>query len=409
MNIENDILQDAMLKSDGARQRTLMVGCAALILIGTIAFFIGIAGSQSERAWQAYLVNFVFWTGMAFGAVLLSAILTMTNARWGRPIKRLAEAPGAFLPVSFFLFWVLYFGREKIFPWIHEPVHHKEAWLNTGFLFTRDGMGLLILTALSTALLYYSVRGDAKVMKEGADNPLETERGMRAQSLISPVFAILYALILTLIAFDLIMSLDPHWISTLFGAYYFMSSFYTGLAAIIILSALSVRTMGLEKFVGSKQFHDLGKLLFGFCVVTGDFFYAQFLVIWYGNLPEETHYVILRVHESPWKYLAWTVLIVSFVFPFIVLISRKVKMRPLLMMVLCSIILVGMWLERFLLVAPSIWRGERMPLGFIELFITAGFLGIMVLCLLLFFRKYPMLPVSDPFFHELMNTAEAGE
>jgi Ni/Fe-hydrogenase subunit HybB-like protein len=386
-----------------------MIGCAVLILIGTIAFFIGIAGSQPERAWQAYLVNFVFWTGMAFGAVLLSAILTMTNARWGRPIKRLAEAPGAFLPVSFLLFWVLYFGREKIFPWIHEPVHHKEAWLNTGFLFTRDGVGLLILTALSMAIIHYSVRGDSRAMSEGVDSPVETERNLRVQSLLSPIFAILYALILTLIAFDLIMSLDPHWISTLFGAYYFMGSFYTGLAAVIILSALSVRTMGLDRFVGSKQFHDLGKLLFGFCVVTGDFFYAQFLVIWYGNLPEETHYVILRVNASPWKYLAWTVLIVSFVFPFIVLISRKVKMRPLLMMVLCSIILVGMWLERFLLVAPSIWRGERMPLGFMELFITAGFSGIMALCLLLFFRKYPMLPVSDPFFHELMNTPEAGE
>ncbi len=115
-----------------------------------------------------------------------------------------------------------------------------------------------------------------------------------------------------------------------------------------------------------RQFHDLGKLLLGFCVVTGDFFFSQFLVIWYGNLPEEAQYVIFRVRNTPWQSLAWTVLIVCFALPFVILLSRKIKMKPRAMVMLGIIILIGMWLERLLLIAPSLWKGEQLPLGMTE-------------------------------------------
>ena len=97
-----------------------------LAFIGGAAFWIGVSGSQAERAWQVFLVNYLFWSGLAFGTVLFSAALIMTNARWGRPLKRLAEAPAAFLPVAFLLFWVLFLGREQLFPWIHEPLPAKK-------------------------------------------------------------------------------------------------------------------------------------------------------------------------------------------------------------------------------------------------------------------------------------------
>ena len=117
--------------------------------------------------------------------------------------------------------------------------------------------------------------------------------------------------------------------------------------------------MGLEHFIQAKHFHDLGNLLLAFCLVTGDFFYSQFLVIWYGNLPNETRYVLLRVRESPWDLLAWTVLFVCFAIPFVVLLSRKVKRKPASMMTLGIIILIGMWLERFLLLSPR--SGKKAP------------------------------------------------
>lgn len=376
----------------------------ALVFAGATAFMMGVLGSEPTRAWQAYLVNFVFWTGLAFGTVLLSAILTMTNAKWGRPIKRLAEAPCSFLPVSVLLFAVLFLGKETIFPWIHHPSHHNQAWLTPGFLFLRNGIGLLLLTGVSIAMTYHSVKRDLKTLSGPAPrNPSADDSHGRALAFLSPVFTFLYAVVLTLIAIDLIMSLDPGWVSTLFGAYYFIGSFYTGLAAVTILAAIAVKSMGLRHFILPKQFHDLGKLLLAFCIVTGDFFYVQFLVIWYGNLPEETRYVILRVRETPWESLAWAVLLVCFVLPFVVLLLRRIKLKPALMMSLSVLILIGMWLERFLLVAPSLWQGKQMPLGPTELLITAGFLGVMAMCLLGFFQRFPPLPVGDPLFQDFLE------
>jgi hypothetical protein len=388
--------------------RALKILAWALFLAGT-AVFIGFAGgSQPRRAWQIYLSNYVFFTGLSFGAVLFVAVLNMTNAVWGRPLKRLAESLGAFIPVSFALFWVLYFGKDVIFPWVTHPVHGKEFWLNVSFLFARDGAGLLVLGGAAMALLYQSLRpSDHFPERMGPRAVLEeSDPGWRREIVLSPVFGILYAVVLSLLAFDLIMSLDPHWVSTLFGAYYFIGSFYTALAAILFLAALGRKRLGLEKFILPKHFHDLGKLLLGFCLITGDFFYSQFLVIWYGNLPEETRYVILRVRETGWEPIAWAVLICSFAAPFVVLLSRKIKILPAAMMGLTGLILAGMWLERFLLVAPSLWKGKGVPFGFVEIAVTAGFLGVFGLCVIFFLQKFPLLPFSDPLFRKGLEGGE---
>jgi Ni/Fe-hydrogenase subunit HybB-like protein len=385
--------------------RWLIVFFWVFFFLGAAVFIGSVGGSQSQRAWQAYLINFVFFTGLSFGAVLFVAVLNMTNAVWGRPLKRLAESLGAFVPVSFVLFWVLYFGKDWIFPWIAHPVHGKEVWLNASFLFARNGLGLFVLSGTALALLHQSLRRGENIT--GQMNPAAFPEGpnpsWRRQVLLSPIFGILYAVVLSLFAFDLIMSLDPHWFSTLFGAYYFIGSFYSALAAILFLAALGRKSLGLEKFILPRHFHDLGKLLLGFCLITGDFFYSQFLVIWYGNLPEETRYVILRVRETNWEPVAWTVLILSFAIPFVVLLSQKIKMIPAAMLALAALILGGMWLERFLLVVPSLWKENFFPFGVVEIAITAGFLGVFALCVIFFLQKFPLLPFSDPLFRKAIE------
>jgi len=388
--------------------RVWMILFAVLALAGAAAFLLGISGPQSLRAWQAYLVNYVFWTGLSFGAVLFVAVLNMTDARWGRSLKRLAEGLGAFLPASFLLFWFLYFGREEVFPWVSVPVPEKAGWLNVGFLFARDGAGLLLLILLSMALIFYSVKADREFLNRPAGGA-DPAGPWRVQRVLSPVFGILYAFILSLLAFDLIMSLDPHWYSTLFGAYYFMSSFYAALAALVLVSHLFRKTHGLQEYIHPHHLHDLGKLLFAFCLFTGYLFYVQFLVIWYGNLPEETKYIILRVRFSPWEPMGWTVLGMIFILPFLVLLRRKWKMNPAVMIPVSLVVLGGMWLERFILVAPSLWKGKSLPLGLMEIFITAGFFGIMALSLAIFLQRAPLLPVSDPFFREAMQPHEEKE
>ena len=414
MKSKDEIYEEMMNAGLRERKNTSIMVFTSLIVIGAVAFLIGIFGPNAERAWQSYLINFLFWSGLAFGTVLFSAIITMTKARWGRPLKRLAEAPAAFLPVAFILFWVLYFGKEMLFPWIREPIPEKAGWLNSGFLFARDGASLLALTIIAVALVYHSVRRDLRLPLSRKSSPeaqqvKPDDDAGNPQSFLSVIFGILYAVVLSLVAFDLVMSLSPHWYSTLFGAYFFIGSFYTGLAGLIILSTLSLKGLGLDKFINGEHFHDLGNLLLGFCLMTGDFFYAQFFVIWYGNIPEETRYVIMRVRPAPWGTLAWAVLVVCFVLPFILLLSRKVKTSPIGMAILSGVVLVGMWFERLLLVAPSLWKGAEMPFGLIEVMITAGFFGIMALCILLFIRRFPVLPVSDPVFRESVELAHAGD
>jgi Polysulphide reductase, NrfD len=390
--------------------RGWMILFAVLALAGAAAFLMGIGGPQSLRAWQAYLVNYIFWTGLSFGGVLFAAVLNMTDARWGRSLKRLAEGLGAFLPASFLLFWVLYPGREEIFPWIREPSRERAGWLSVDFLFARNGAGLLLLTLLSMTLISYSVKADRQFINRppGTADPAGG-KPWKAQRVLSPIIGILYAFILSLLAFDLIMSLDPHWYSTLFGAYYFMSSFFAGLAALVFVSHLLRRAPGLQEYIHPHHLHDLGKLLFAFCLFTGYLFYVQFLVIWYGNLPEETKYIILRIRFTPWEPLAWTVLGMIFILPFLILLRRKWKMNPAIMIPVSLVVLAGMWLERFILVAPSLWKEKSLPLGLMEVLITAGFFGIMALSLALFLQRAPLLPVSDPFFREAMQPHEEKE
>lgn len=382
-----------------------------LLLTGMVSFFYGIAGPDRQRTWQVYLINFLFWSGIAFSATVFVAILNITNARWGRPLKRLAEALGAFTPVAFLLFWVLYFGSESIFPWVRDPVQGRESWLNTVSLFTRNGIGLFLLTGVSVALIYCSVRGDLKQIsrqtgsgREGPPEEPSNDPFWHAQVILSPISAILFCFVFSLVAFDLVMSLDPHWTSTLFGGYYFIGSFYSGLAALTLLSGLSYRPGGiateLKKILRPRHLHDLGKLLFGFCLMTGYLFYTQFLVIWYGNIPEETHYLIQRLYRMPWKTLSVIILLMAFGVPFILLLIRRIKMKPEALIPLSVLILAGMWLERFLLVVPSLSKGQGVPLGLTEVLITGGFVGAMGLTAGLFLKTFSFFPLSDPLFQE---------
>jgi len=381
----------------------------ALVLLGAVSMLAGVNGSTPQRAWLAYLVNLVFWTGLAAGSLLFSVILTLTHAHWGRALKRLAESVSSFLPVSLLLLAGLYPGRRLLFTWIEHPIPEKAAWLNADFLFVRDEIGLLLLSLTGAALLYLSLRRDQRWVA-GAGGPVAAQGDEAKAVVFANIYGILYFLVLSLLAFDLIMSLDPTWYSTLFGAYYLVSAFYTALALLFILALLAVRYLDLSSFITPTHFQKLGKLMIGFCLMTSDFFYTQFLVMWYGNLPEETGYLIKRIRFEPWHTLSWVVLCAGFIIPFVLLLSSRIKRKGTAMLALCGLIVVGMWLERFLLVVPSVWPGTELPIGISELAITGGFLGLIGLCVTTFLRFFPVLPVADPLFlHHLELTAHEEE
>jgi Ni/Fe-hydrogenase subunit HybB-like protein len=201
-----------------------------------------------------------------------------------------------------------------------------------------------------------------------------------------------FALVLSLIGYDLVMAADPHWYSTLFGAYSFAKAIYMGLGALIILAAVLQLRPGNGFEIPASHFHDVGKLFFAFCLVWADFFYAQLVVIWYGNISEETTYIIERVMTAPWNILAWVVFIVCFIVPFLVLLNKKVKTLPRFMMVFCGVIIAGMWLEHLLLLGPALnHHATSIPLGITDVLITMGFFGLMAFAVSGYLKQFPEL------------------
>jgi len=372
-----------------------------LVIIGIITFILGLTGQHPERAWQAYLINFLLWSGVAQGAVLFSTVMHMTKARWSGPLAGLSESFAAFFPLSLILFLLLFLGRTHIFPWLHVDLHGKEIWLNLPFLFWRDFCGLLILYLLGFAYLYNALqlkfdpnRQSGRIRKYVHNgcrrNSRDSERIKSRMTIWGSLYILAFAIVLCLIGYDLIMSMDPHWISTLFGAYHFVKAFYVGLGALIILASILYLKNRESSGLCESHFHDIGKLFFAFCLLWADFFYVQLTVIWYGNISEETHFVIVRTMLQPWKSLAWTVFILSFIIPFVILISQKVKTKPVFMMILCTVVIVGMWLEHLLLLGPSLsHQTGTLPLSFSDVLISLGFLGLLVISLNLFMRTFP--------------------
>jgi hypothetical protein len=373
------------------------------ILIGLGAFIFQMVGPHPERAWQAYLINFLFWSAVAQGGLLFSVVMHLTRARWSQAMQNLAESFAAFFPLSLGLFLILFLGKDYLFPWLHHGFHGQKSWLNLPFLFTRDLVGLLILYGLGLAYLYYALRVKIapgpfqgrlrRILLRGrTGSDQEIQKCKSRMSVLSVLYVLFYAFVLTLIAYDLIMSMEPPWYSTLFGPYAFAKSFYVGLAALMILSAIVHLSRGKRSGLSPSHFHDLGKLMFAFCLLWADFFYVQLLIMWYGNLPEEVGYVIHRTVISPWNVLAWTVFIVSFVIPFLILLNQKVKTKPVIMIGLCSVIIAGLWLEHLLLVGPSLTpQAQSLPLGTAEGLIALGFFGLLAFAVTLFLRFFPDL------------------
>ncbi|KPJ78036.1 MAG: hypothetical protein AMJ54_05585 [Deltaproteobacteria bacterium SG8_13] len=381
---------------------------AALVAIGFGTFAYGIASGHPERAWQAYLINFLLWSAIAQGAVLFSALMTTTRARWSGPLSGLSEAFAGFFPVSFILFLVLFFGSSHVFPWSHgQDLHGKEIWLNVPFVFTRNFVGLLLLYGFGFTYLYYAML-QKEISPDGSgpirsifnrlqqNRPQDPEKIKKRKGLFGILYLLAFALVLSLIGYDLVMAMDPHWISTLFGAYTFVKAIYIGLGGLIILAAVMHLNPRTDFRLSDSHFHDIGKLFFAFCLVWADFFYVQLVVIWYGNIPEETAYVIERTMMVPWRYLAWVTFAVSFVLPFFILLNRKIKTMPQFMLVICSVVIIGIWLEHLLLIGPPLSHATlQLPLGISDALISLGFLGLMLASLRFAFTQFPELAHAE--------------
>ena len=221
-----------------------------LAAIGALIFIAVALIGNPARAWQAYLLNFLFFSAIAQGAVLFSALMHTVKARWSMPLANVAESFAAFFPISLALFVILFLGQQYVFPWLHEDLHGKEVWLNVPFLFGRDLAGLILLYGFGLAFLYHRLYFTLKNLSASGPlgrrlqarwdrRPPDEERMAARTTVFGILYLLAFALVLSLVGYDLVMATDPHWFSTLFGAYSFVKAVYVGFGGLIILAAIA--------------------------------------------------------------------------------------------------------------------------------------------------------------------------
>jgi Ni/Fe-hydrogenase subunit HybB-like protein len=352
-----------------------------LAVVGIVAFLYGITQSGAPRVWGIYLVNLLFWSSLAITGPAIAAMIQVTEGRWSPSVKRIALTTAGFLPVSFVLFVVLFWGRAVLYPWVNEPIAVKAAWLNVPFMALRIGIGVLLLYWLAMRLVRSVLAED----QPGQDTPTAKDRRYR----LAAILLVLYVIVLSLWGFDLLMSLDPRWYSGLFGGYYVVTSMYTGFGLVTYLTIRS-NERGLTR-VPPAGIQDVAKLTFALSVFWMYFFFSQYLVIWYGHVPAETRFVIQRFFNQPWGTIAWAIFIVGWLIPFSYLLKRLTGRPPERHQVFKVILFFGwiaIFFERMLLVFPSVLKDNTVPIGPVEILVTLGFFALFVLSRNWFLARY---------------------
>jgi hypothetical protein len=410
--------------------KMVKLACFLGILIGIAGLAYGLFAGTSDdvhRVQGAFLTNFMYFNGIAQGGFMFCAIGMVTYARWHRRFKRIAEAFAVFLPISYLLllaFMVL--GGIDAYPWAHEEMPaHKAIYFKKGFYLARLVIGLGLMTLLSLLYVKHSLGADLyvvskKMQEKGLEVPASWSTGFfkagnftsdkeavesaqhKMLYMAAPII-VLYALIYSMIAVDVSMSLAPHWYANMFPAWYFMSAGWSGLVWTAIFAILCGKWLGIENLIRPKDMHDIGKLTFAFCMFWGYTTFAHYLPIWYGNMTEEIGYILIRTHGETFSDITILTMILCFIAPWTILLSRGIKKIRKAYLGIAFVMAIGIWLERYVVNMVSVHTYHMpeapLPLCYIELAVTLGFLGAFVLAVTSFLAKYPGATVSDPFMH----------
>lgn len=396
-----------------------------LALLGVILFVVAAGGDGHDRAWQLFHVNWIYFTGLAGGSVAIAAIHKAVHAKWSGVVIRFAEAAVAFLPISFLgLIAIFTVGYEPIYGHMQSQMAAlspgKQWWLSHPVMFTRLAVALGALYFLGWKLIRTDMVPDlfatrdlvsggkkqlyANWSKDYDDSPAARARNLYQLRVLGPIVIVVYCLAFTMVAFDGIMALQPHWFSNLLGGWYFMGSILGAHMILTHMAWYGGAHIGILDLITKRQRRDMGMLCFGFTIFWTYLMWAQFQVIWYANLPEETGFVFMRLWGE-WRPVGAAVLIGMFVIPFFGLIGTWTKTRRPAMALLATVSLCALWLERYLLVVPSVSEASGPVFGLPELAPTLLFLGLYLLTYGLFGRTFPMV---SPRLAAITLAKEAG-
>ncbi|MCX6124440.1 MAG: hypothetical protein NTV34_06780 [Proteobacteria bacterium] len=380
------------------------------IVIGVISIALGMYTGHQQRVWGAILFNTFFFFALALGGAAFSAMQDVLGAKWGRPVMRIHESFSSFLPVAVGIFLLTLIcvklgigGARNVWSWIADPetLHHfwgKRTWLSENFWLLRDTAAMFIILGVVRWQIGLKTARDRAFA--AGDRATATRLGEEAKTKLrywSAPILVTYAVTFSLLGFDLLMSLAPTWLSTLFGGWLFAIMMQT-LMATLLISMWIFKGSSIGSVIQRQQFHDVGKLMHGFSVFFAYLTYSHVLTYWYGNMPEETEYFIHRL-ESPWIYIVIGAPILSFLIPLYSLIPKASKWTKMIGGPIACGILFGQWCTYLLVVQPEVVK-SAMTLPWIEIGLFFGVLGLFLISVFTFGKRNPMVSLADPLLIE---------
>lgn len=383
-----------------------------LMAVGAVALVTGFFMYDHEhdphntRWWANLLVNGFFFFAIALGALFFYALQYAAEVGWSSQVKRLFEGMYAYLPVGALVLIVVFLGAtfhwNHLYHWMDHSLYeeggdnydlilaNKSAYLNPVFFWVRTivylGVFLLFARWFRKKSLEEDQVGGTHIHK------LMYKRGA--------LFLVFFAVFSSTLAWDWLMSIDSHWYSTLYGWYVF-SGMWVGAMIFATILALWLKSQGLLTKVNDSHIHDLGKWMFAISMLWSYLWVSQFLLIWYANIPEEVTYFMQRV-LGEYKVPFLTMFFINFAVPFYVLIARDAKRNPVFLVLTGILIFVGHFVDTYLLIIPGTMFDHN-HVGFMEIGMFLGFLGLFIFVVLRAISKAPLIPVNHPFLNESEN------
>jgi hypothetical protein len=388
------VIGDARYAAPAALDRVQLRALAAGgvgILLCALGFFL-----DRPAFYRAWLVGWIYWLGIALGCLAIMMLHHLTRGAWGLVARRVLEAAGRTLPVLALLFVPLLFGLQELYPWARPEakadhlLQAKAAYLNVPFFVARAALYFVIWGGFAFLLSRLSRRQDET-------GELHLTRRMQ---LLASAGIVLYCLAASFASVDWLMSLQPHWFSTIYGVYFLGGQGISALAFLIVVALFLWRREPMSEVLSPGHFHDWGKLLLAFVMLWTYFSFSQFLIIWSGNLPEEITWYAARTRGG-WQWLAIALALFHFALPFVLLLSRDLKRRPQRLAAVAGWMLAMRWLDLVWQVEPA-FSPERFTFHWLYLAAPLAVGGLWVAAWAAELKKRPLLPLRDPWLPEAL-------
>jgi hypothetical protein len=377
---------------------TFRIITLTLIIIGAGTLLFGLI-SDPKRTWANYLIVNYYFLSLALGGAFFLVIQSITKSGWSAAFRRIPEAMMAYIPFAAVFFLLLWFGIHNLYHWSDSDavandtlLQHKSVFLNVPFFFLRMiicfTLWIILTRLLRKNSLLEDLAGPETIMAVFS----KSER-------YSKIFIFVFAITFSLSAFDWIMSIDAHWFSTIFALKNLIASFLHGVS-ILSLIIFILYKRGYFPFLNEYHLHDLSRYIFMLSIVWGYFWFAQFMIIWYGNIPEETVYYFVRWKEG-WKVLFFLEIILNWAIPFLILLPVKTSRNMTVITAVIFFLIIGQYLDLFVQVIPG--TTGLLRFGWIEAGFFLGYAGLFSLVVAISLSKAKIIPSNHPYLDESLH------